>query len=543
MLTLVALRIKSIKNISLRYLHLHLPRTLVIVAFSILSIIGIYLVIWAGFNFLVNLGGAGSLIIKHLFYVLFFIIFFMVALSFAIIYYTVLRGTETYFLIRLPIEERRISFFKFIESAVLAAWIPFGGLIIFIAGYAHINSLPFFVPLLSPLYIIPFMLLSCSFGYAAGIFVLRFFNLKKTFIFTLAAGIIIFYFYTHYQQNNKDVISFFSQNIAFLRLSRLWFMPFSWGAWGIIHLENSSYLRSLVFLLNLWSLSVLSLSLIFANGGKIFLHLFLKYSVPRHKRRYRRGILDNILLSKPFPLNIGNLLLKDIKQFTREPIIWLQFLIFFGLLFFYFINLQRFSYQLLSAMWKNLIIFLNVFSVLCIVAALTIRFVFPQWSLEGKSYWVLKLSPLSIKNIYLEKFIFSLLIMMPVSIILIFISDKMLIAAAQTIYLTTFIVIISSLTLVGCALGCGAYFADFKTNYYLKAVESMGGFIALMLNLGYVVITIFAFTFLGHIFIIKHISGTTRYLLYTAVGWAALSLLLTLTITRLGIKKIKEKEC
>ena len=176
----LTLRLKSFKNLASRYFRNYPFRFLSIVFFSFTAIFGVYLVILEGFTFLVSLGGFGSIIIKRLFYILFFIIFFMLGISFGVLFYTAsFRSRETEFLLTLPIEIRKISFFKFIESTLLASWIPILGLIVFIASYAKINHIPIFLPLLSFVYFIPFILISCFLGYLVCVSVLKFFNLKS----------------------------------------------------------------------------------------------------------------------------------------------------------------------------------------------------------------------------------------------------------------------------------------------------------------------------------------------------------------------------
>ena len=60
------------------------------------------------------------------------------------------------------------------------------------------------------------------------------------------------------------------------------------------------------------------------------------------------------------PGEIRLLILKDLRTFRRDPAQWSQFLIFFGLLAFYFVNIRRLSYDVESPYWRNLISFLNL---------------------------------------------------------------------------------------------------------------------------------------------------------------------------------------
>ncbi len=543
MKTIIYFKIRALKNLISKYFLSSPLRSILIVCFYVLAMGVIYLSIWGGFQFISSLGELSFIIIKRLIFIIFFITFFMIALSFAILYYTSsFRSKETEFLITLPYSYWELSFYKFTESALLASWLPLGGLILFIIVYTQINNLSILIPLLSIFYLIPFILIASSLGYIFCILVLRFLDLRKVFAIIVLSVIVVLYFFPPLKEKNMNIFYIISEEIVFFKISQLWFMPFSWPGWVIVDLENGKFINSFIFLINLWTLSILSLNFIHSYGGNVFKSLFLKHSVPKHKRQYRQGFLDKLFTLKIFPLHMGSFFLKDVKLFVREPVLWLQFLIFFGLMFFYFINIRRFSYNLLGDIWKNLIAFLNTFSILCITSALSIRFIFPQWSLEGKSYWILKLSPLNIKNIYFEKFIFSLIAFLPVSLTLIYIANKMLKVTSNVFFLTIWIVFISTCSLVSFSLGWGAYFADFKREYYLKAVESLGGFINIIINFSYIVVTVFTFTFLNHLIITRNVLFFKKYIFYILGGWGILSILLSTLITYIGIRKLKNKE-
>ena len=543
MINFIRQRYQGASNLISIYFTNHPLRSIAIFLSISIAILAIYATIWTGFRFLIGLGGMGSVIIEHLFYLLFLIMFFMVALSFAILYYNLsFRSKETKFLINLPIKIKKVSFLRFVESSILAEWIPLAGFIIFIAVYSNINNLTPLISLFSFVYIIPFLIIASAAGYLFCIAILKFMSLKKGAIAIFILLSVIMLFYRYHKINNNNIFYLLSEEVIFFKISRLWFLPFSWAPWAIVHTENGNLLRASIFLINLWSLSLLSLNLIYTYGGEIFRGLFFKYSLPAHKRRYHKSYLDKILFLRIFPARIANFILKDIKMFIREPILWTQFLIFFGLLFFYFINLQRFSYNLLGDIWKSLITFLNAFSVLCICSALTIRFVFPQWTMEGKNYWILKLSPVNIRDILIAKFTLSFSALTFISMFLILLSDNMLGLNSRFMFLTAFITVISIFSLTSFSLGLGAYFADFKKEYYLKAVESIGGIITLIVNFSYIVITIFGFTFLNHIFIIRKIPQKDTYMLWVLILWSILSISLSFALLWIGISELKKKE-
>src|SRR5690606_2902749 len=75
------------------------------------------------------------------------------------------------------------------------------------------------------------------------------------------------------------------------------------------------------------------------------------------------------------------LIIKDLRLFRRDPVQWSQFLIFFGLLLLYFVNVRRFSYDMYHIGWVNMVSFLNVSVVGLLLSTFTTRFIFPMISL------------------------------------------------------------------------------------------------------------------------------------------------------------------
>ena len=157
-------------------------------------------------------------------------------------------------------------------------------------------------------------------------------------------------------------------------------------------------------------------------------------------------------LSRPVRL----LILKDLRTFRRDPSQWSQFLIFFGLLAFYFLNIPRLGYAVQSPSWRNLVSFLNLSVTALILSTFTSRFIFPLLSLEGRNFWVLGLFPLRRDQILWGKFAFSVGISLLPTEILVFLSDLMLGMSPIMIALHLAMVAVLCMGLSGISVGLGA---------------------------------------------------------------------------------------
>ncbi len=517
--------------------------------FIMFSIWGFYRLCLEGLNFLNNLGGLGSVILGKLFYIFFLTVFLMLIISSAILsYISLFRSPESEFFLTLPLKYEEISFNKYFESMILASWAFLFIMPPLILAYSKTQSLSIYVPVLSVLYLVPFVLISCFTGFFLSILILRYFNLRKLgkILFFIGIGALLFILikvkFFSLPSSQKSSL-FLSKLVPYFKFSKIPLLPFYWTAEGIKCLESKEFLRACVFLSNLWSLSFLLLSFISNLGKRFYLDCFQKASQLSYRKKFQRSFLDNFFDRLALPRYFKAFILKDIKLFIRDPLQWSQFLIFFGLLFVYFVNIREFSYHLLGDIWKNLIVFLNVFSVFCILASLGTRYVFPQMSLEGMNFWILSLAPVSVKKIFLEKFIISFLPSFLISFFLISISNIMLEVKGIKFFIISFVVLIVCFTIMSICTGLGAYFADFTKKHHLEVVSGFGGILTLILNVGYLTFSVILFAGIFHCYLIGKLKIDLKKILFITFGiWAILSILFSISLLILGYNALKKKE-
>ena len=120
---------------------------------------------------------------------------------------------------------------------------------------------------------------------------------------------------------------------------------------------------------------------------------------------FRSSGLDRLLRLWPWlHPSTRALMVKDIRIFWRDTSQWSQFVIFFGLLGLYVLNLRNVSYDWSNEFWASFVSFLNLGASSMTLATLTTRFVFPQFSMEGKRLWIVGMVPYGMKRVLLEKF-------------------------------------------------------------------------------------------------------------------------------------------
>jgi ABC-2 type transport system permease protein len=181
------------------------------------------------------------------------------------------------------------------------------------------------------------------------------------------------------------------------------------------------------------------------------------------------------------------LLLKDVRVFWRDTTQWGQTLVLFGLLGVYIVNLRHFSQQLTNPFWVFLVSYLNLGACALNLATLTTRFVYPQFSLEGKRLWIVGLAPLGLSRVLLTKFALATTLSLATTVSLMLLSCRMLaLPGPRTLYLTGAVVIMT-FALNGLAVGLGALYPNFKEDNPSRIVSGFGGTFCLVISFLYIV--------------------------------------------------------
>jgi ABC-2 type transport system permease protein len=176
------------------------------------------------------------------------------------------------------------------------------------------------------------------------------------------------------------------------------------------------------------------------------------------------------------------------RVFWRDTTQWAQTLVIFGLIAVYILNLRHFSAQLSNPFWIQVVSFLNLAACTLNLATLTTRFVFPQFSLEGKRVWIVGLAPLGLKRMLTAKFLLASALSLAITGGLLLLSCRMLsLEWSRTAYLGAAVTVMC-FALNGLAVGMGALYPNFKEDNPSKIVSGFGGTFCLVVSFLYIVV-------------------------------------------------------
>lgn len=498
------------------------------------------LVFYDAFRFLNSFGGAGLMMIGRLFALFFLGLGMMLTVSGIVTSYSTLFGSdEIPFLLVRPFSMSAITVYKFIQAAGFASWAFFFIVLPFITAYAwHQRMSPLFV-VWTMLFSIPFLFLFAGFGTLAILLAVRWLPRSPRIRNTLlgAAGLLLvtgLLLADPPMEALSDTQFNVTSLIPGLRLAAHPLSPSFWIAEGITSLTHGATRRGLLFFAALVSSALLTGLVIERVGARTFYDAWQRSSAGSVRAR-RRPVLLGVLrrLRGLLPSDIAAIIAKDIRTFFRDPVQWSQAVVFFGLLALYFFNLRRFNYNLLPDQWRSAIVFLNVFAVSAVLSSLGSRFVYPQLSLEGHSFWMLVLSPATMPRIIAAKFLLAFAATATVSVTLIAVSVNMLGTGLAINAAAIAVIAAVSLSVCGLSTGLGAVFIDLEQRNPAAIVSSFGGTLNIVLCLSYMLAVILPFGVLFHLREIGALGAHTfRNGLAAAAAWL---LLLTLAATALPL--------
>jgi ABC-2 type transport system permease protein len=195
-------------------------------------------------------------------------------------------------------------------------------------------------------------------------------------------------------------------------------------------------------------------------------------------------------------------------------------------------------------LWRNLIVFLNIFSVSSVICSLASRFVFPQLSLEGHSFWILGLAPTGMRRILMTKFLFAATAITLVSAGLMGLAAWMLQVGFALKLISIGVAVGISISVSALSTGLGAIFLDLKQPNPVAIISGFGGTINLALSLGLMLSCIVPFGLIWH----WHVTGgiTDKVFIQaniiSAIWLVVITLIATLIPLWLGIRNLSRRE-
>jgi ABC-2 type transport system permease protein len=217
---------------------------------------------------------------------------------------------------------------------------------------------------------------------------------------------------------------------------------------------------------------------------------FNGYSKSQEAKKRRRGgqtLLDICLksLTKLVPDDLASVMDKDLRTFFRDNTQWSQLLLLGALVAVYLYNFTVLPLDrnpLPMDFLQNEIAFFNMGLAGFVLSAIGVRFIFPAISAEGRAFWILRSSPLSMKRFLWGKYVFYLFPML-------ILGEVLVVSTNYLLHVSHFMMVLSSVTMflaifgiVALGIGFGALYPKFKYENIAQVSTGFGGVMYMIIS-------------------------------------------------------------
>ena len=194
----------------------------------------------------------------------------------------------------------------------------------------------------------------------------------------------------------------------------------------------------------------------------------------------RRGVGRRLLA--PFGVLRRELVLKEIRLFFRDTTQWSQLLLLGVLVVVYVFNVKflPLSGEGVTFFLRNVIPFLNLALAGFVLASVAARFLFPAVSLEGRTLWLLKSSPMAVRDLLWAKFWVGTLPLLVLALGIVGVTDWLLQVSEFTFAVSVLTIALMTFAIAGLAIGFGTIFPQFETENAAQIPTSFGGLLFMM---------------------------------------------------------------
>ncbi|HEY0304264.1 MAG TPA: hypothetical protein VGC44_04785 [Longimicrobiales bacterium] len=223
-----------------------------------------------------------------------------------------------------------------------------------------------------------------------------------------------------------------------------------------------------------------------------------------HERLYREGFsraqegaeqlstdtqrvrLENAL--SVMPITARSLVAKDVRTFFRDTTQWSQLILLAVLVVIYIYNvkvLPLWSGEDVGFFLINVVAFLNLGLAGFVLAAIAARFLFPAISLEGRTLWLLKSSPMDLRSLLWSKYWVGVLPLLILALALTAGTNVILRVGTFMMVLSLISITVMTFAIGALALGFGAMFPRFETENSAEISTGFGGLMFMMTSVAY----------------------------------------------------------
>ena len=255
-------------------------------------------------------------------------------------------------------------------------------------------------------------------------------------------------------------------------------------------------------------------------------------------------------LLAPIGIRRRELVLKEVRVFFRDATQWSQLLLLAVLIVVYVFNVKflPLTGEGVSFFLRNVVPFGNLLLAGFVLASIAARFVLPGVSLEGRTFWLLRSSPLPLRDLLWAKYWVGTLPLLVLALGIVAVTNTLLQVSDFIFAVTLLSIVLLTFALSALALCFGTLFPQFETENAAQIPTSFGGLVYMMTAVMVLVVVIVLEARPVYIHLARHFLGVPRDsqdVLEMAVGFgaaAALCVATTLVPIQVALRRLAAVE-
>jgi ABC-2 type transport system permease protein len=387
-----------------------------------------------------------------------------------------------------PVDWLRLYGAKLLETAIASSWMVALMSVPMFAAYGWVYEGGWgFVPLAIALFV-PFLVIPSVIGSAITLILVNVFPARRTrdilsVVAVLAAGGLVLLFRLLRPEKLARPEGFRSlvDFIAVLRTPTSPFMPSEWVQKGVMGYLGDRPDWLAVYLL--WTTAAAAVVL----GALLHRALYpsgFSRAQESSERWVRSGAGAAFVRRLLAPLGVlrRELVLKEIRLFFRDTTQWSQLILLAVLVVVYVFNIKFLPLrgEGITFFLVNIVPFLNLVLAGFVLASIAARFIFPAVSLEGRTLWLLRSSPMSMRDLLWSKFWVGTTPVLVLAVVIVGVTDYLLQVTPFMFAVSIFSIIGLTFAICGLAIGFGTIFPQFETENAAQIPTSFGGLLFMM---------------------------------------------------------------
>jgi ABC-2 type transport system permease protein len=296
----------------------------------------------------------------------------------------------------------------------------------------------------------------------------------------------------------------------------------------------------------LWTTALASVVVLRAASERWYFSGYSRSQEAPKARFTRFRALDVVVNALPLSPVRRQLLIKDLKIFLRDVSQWSQLLLLLALVLLYLYNfrvldLTRIPYM--SGFLKNIYAFINLGMAGFVMATVAVRFAFPAVSAEGASFWIIRTSPITLRDFLWSKFWTGFVPVLLLTEVLTIAANEFLGVDPFLKLVTALAIVLMAFALVGLAIGLGARYPRFGADPS-QVAGSYGGVMFMMQAVLFIIVMIGLLGWPSSVYLLQQArarplsSSQLLLMAFCFAGASALSIAIWLGSMRSGVRAL-----